>query len=136
MQDRLLIFKLKIKSSYLQNKELPSDTDFDTLQFYAHGDTVWRIKTYAVDSDIHIHQINPRGKSLQETLIFLTESTKAHYGDVMDQEYEMKLAGPDDMDTASAFLKKHTLSGKLESHEDYALWNPNGAIYTTQSRPM
>ena len=127
MLDTLLIFTLQIKSSYLQNKELPADTDFDTLQFYAHGDIVWRVKTYAIDSDIHIHRINPRGKSLQETLAFLADSTKAHYGAVMAKEFEISLTGPSDADTANAFFAEHNLPGKLESHEDYAFWNPNGA---------
>lgn len=136
MKDTLIIFKLTIKSSYNQNKEIPADEKFDTLQFYVHGKSIWRIKTFALDQDIQIYPIPLRDKSVDETIKFLITSTNDHYGDVVNQKFEVLLDSPDDEKTAEAFFKKNKLNPKLEFTHDFAFWNPDNETYHNQSRPL
>jgi hypothetical protein len=58
METVLVVFTLAIKSSYAQNVELDASAEeFDTVQFYYAGADCWRIKTFAVDQDVHVWNI-------------------------------------------------------------------------------
>ena len=54
MQARLILFILNVESSYAQNIERPRETHPDTIQFLWVDGEAWRIKTYAVDRDVHV----------------------------------------------------------------------------------
>lgn len=136
MADILRIFTLTIASSYSRNKEVSSPKTCDTLQFYAHNKQIWRIRTYALDHDIHIHQINMNNRSIEEVLTFLSDSTKEHYGDVVAHEYTLQLESTTDKKSAETFLAEHGLHPKLESTTDYAFWNPDGGTYRSQTNPL
>ncbi len=83
IKGKLLVFKLTVQSSYIENYEETGDElNFDTLQWWITKDETWRIKTFAKDSDIHIHQI--AGRVEVETAI---ENTKKHYGDVIEKTF-------------------------------------------------
>ena len=52
---KLVIFFLTVKSSYSADTEEPAtDEAFDTIQFFESGTGGWRIKTYAMDQDVHV----------------------------------------------------------------------------------
>ena len=136
MKDKLIIFKLKIKSSYLQSREEPADTVFDTLQFYTHERKIFRIKTYAIDQDIHIHQVNIGERKVEDVEKFLIESTKMHYADAIEKELTLHLSGPDDQKSAKDFFEKNGMNPSLESNPGFAFWNPDNETYSTQSRPL
>jgi len=53
----LILGILNIESSYLDNLERPAGAVPDTVQFWFAPDSQWRTKTYAIDHDIHIHQV-------------------------------------------------------------------------------
>lgn len=54
MNSTLVIFFLSVQSSYAENTEADATEDaFDTVQFYESERGSWRIKTYAVDQDVH-----------------------------------------------------------------------------------
>ena len=136
MKDKLIFFKLKVKSSYNQNVELPAENGFDTLQFYVHDQSIWRIKTFAIDHDIHIHKINLGDRKVDDVVNFLMMSTKNHYGDVIENILTMHLTGPTDQKTAKAFLTENNLNPHLESTDEFAFWNPDSESYQTQSKPL
>lgn len=136
MNDKLIIFKLKIKSSYNQNIEQPADKSFDTLQFFVHDTTILRIKTYAIDHDIHIHRINLRERTVDETIKFLITSTNDHYGDVVDKMVELDIKDFKDYEKVKAMLTKEGLSPYLETPADFIFWNPDNTKYRTQSNPL
>lgn len=136
MADTLRIFTLTIQSSYLQNKELPATEHFDTLQFYARDNMVWRIKTYAIDHDVQIYPINMKDRTVSEVLEFLATSTKEHYGDVLGKNYTLSLENPQDDQAAKAFFTEQGMHPQLVSTEHFAYWNPDGGEYTTQSKPL
>lgn len=136
MQDRLIIFSLNIASSYVGNKETPKETTPDTLQFYAHESRIWRIRTYALDHDIHVHQINMKGRTVDETLEFLKSSSKEHYGDVLDREYTLELENSADTKTADQYFTEQGLHAELSSMGEFAYWNPDGQAYVNKSNPL
>lgn len=55
MKTVLVIFFLSVQSSYSGNTEIAATPEsFDTVQFYESNGSVWRIKTYAQDEDVHL----------------------------------------------------------------------------------
>jgi hypothetical protein len=58
----LVVVLLTVESSYLRNTERPVDGVSDTVQFCFTHDRDWRIKTYAMDHDIHVHVIREPGQ--------------------------------------------------------------------------
>lgn len=133
MKDRLLLFKLTIKSSFKQNIEVAADNGFDTLQFYIHEETIMRIRTYALDHDIHIHQVNLRDKSVAETMEMLIQTTKIHYGDAIEKEIELTFT---DRAELQSLLKKEGLLTLVEAGENYLYWKPDKEKYKNQSNPL
>lgn len=131
----LIIFKLGIKSSFVKNKEEPADKHFDTLQFWVNKDSVIRIRTFAMDHDIHIHQVRLRG-TIQNTIQFLIESTEKHYGDIVQGKYFLNIEDPQDKNKVKSAFKKVNLTPNLESTSYYSYWNPDGAKYINISKPL
>lgn len=136
MQNKLVIFKLSIKSSYNQNIEQPADKVFDTLQFFVHGKDIFRIKTYAVDHDIHIHKVNVGDRTIDETLDFLTSTTKAHYEDAIEKIVTINIKDVKDTKAIKESLKKELKTAHIESTNDILYWNPDGEPYKNQSNPL
>jgi len=129
----LLIFKLSIKSSYGQNVELPADAkDFDTVQWWLGVNEAWRIKTHAVDDDIHPHLIAERVEAA-----FARENTREHYGDVLKEEYTVVLDNPADM--AEVESKMRAIGGaatlEMSPNKRFGFWNPDGRRYSSKSTP-
>src|SRR5437879_2144535 len=78
---------LSIKSSY--SCEVETDLDGaddipDTLQWWFGDGGCWRIRTYAMDHDIHAYQI---GNSLQTTLELAKKNNQDNYGDVIKTQH-------------------------------------------------
>ena len=58
MKAVLVLFLLSIKSSYVNDDESEAtDEQFDTIQFVQTDKGTWRIKTFAVDEDVHLWSI-------------------------------------------------------------------------------
>lgn len=53
----LIVFRLSFESSYAQDFERAGGKRFDTVQWWIGKAGAWRVKTYAIDSDIHPHRI-------------------------------------------------------------------------------
>ena len=53
----LIVAILSIESSYLDEVERPVKDVPDTVQFWLTSASQWRIKTYAIDHDIHVHRL-------------------------------------------------------------------------------
>ena len=112
MKERLIICKLKIKSSYNQNIELPADSSFDTLQFFANE------------------------KTIDETIAFLITSTKEHYGDIIEKTVDIAIENPTDYAAIKTQLTKEGLTPYLDTTPDFLFWNPDNQKYRTQSKPL
>ncbi|TJZ73525.1 hypothetical protein [Chitiniphilus eburneus] len=131
MAVRLLVFKLAVSSSYAENIEYEAEgDDFDTVQWWLGADEAWRVRTYAVDHDIHVHHV---AQPLAETLA--RQNTEKHYGDVLGETLAFDLAGVDD---AAGIARIATqLGGRFDvaGNGHYGFWNPTAADYSTKTQP-
>jgi hypothetical protein len=128
----LIVARLTVRSTYAQNWEADADNGFDTVQFYLPGDgaPVFRVRTFAVDHDIHVHQLGSMGSDAPPTLLAHLERI---FGDVTASVHSVALPHRSTQDLVDAGLT----TGHLEwaPQDAFAFWNPDGATYRTQSRP-
>jgi hypothetical protein len=132
METTLLVFVLSIQSSYLKNSELPAvEGRADTVQFLVLPAASWRIKTFAVDEDVHVYSLGP---SRPDEVIVVTASTERTYGDVIAKRYVVTsktgIAGLKDE------LKRLGLDDSIEvSDQGFAFAVPKDSHYRTKSTP-
>ncbi len=132
METILLVFFLNIKSSYLQNTEEPSSVPADTIQFLLINGQAWRVKTFALDHDVHVWSIGPMDKARLEELAI--SNTKKTYGDVLS--HYVRVVTQSDLDSLEPVAKRE-IGGAIEIAKDksFAFWVPTAGQYKTQSSP-
>jgi len=141
MQGTLLVAILTVRSSYLNSLELPlagADEVPDTLQWWIAGLGTWRIKTFAIDHDIHTHRVDTRRVegNEQELLALARENNRKHYGDVIKAEYSLNFADCCNRAEVNAEFQRAGLEAHLEvADERFAFWKPDEARYSTKSNP-
>lgn len=126
----LIVALLSTESSYKSEIERPATAVEDTVQF-SIGAEPWRIRTYAIDHDIHVYSI---GAKLQ------AQVAEAHidknYGDVLRKRYTLKFKNPKDSKEVARVLASVGLKGTLEvAPAGFAFYNPDRKEYRTQSKP-
>jgi hypothetical protein len=133
----LLVALLTIESSYLQEIERPRSIVPDTVQFWlGAGGSQWRIRTFAIDHDIHVHRIGGRESSASLSVQRAEENIRKSYGDVLDRIEAVCIPDAARTDDVAALLATHNLSGELEvSPSGFAFFNPDREKYKSQSRP-
>jgi hypothetical protein len=132
----LVVVLLTVESSYLRNTERPVAGTPDTVQFYFTANRDWRIKTYAVDHDIHVHVIRESGQERVFSVADAESNSRKHYGDVLSSVVILEFADPADTVATDRVLASHSLSGHLEEGSSgVAFYNPDGGRYHSQSVP-
>jgi len=114
MQGTLVLAVLNVKSSYLRDveKSLEGEDDIpDTLQWWIGPENAWRIKTFALDHDIHVYSVGPGSAELVE----LTQENNAkHYGEVIACQHILAFKDCEDAKEVRRVFKKTGLSPRLE----------------------
>jgi hypothetical protein len=132
----LVIALLSVESSYSGDLERPSQGTPDTVQFWFTPDRDWRIKTFAIDHDIHVHVIREAEAARQFGPEDAAANTQKHYGDVISRTITLEFKDPSNSDEVQRTLTANELSGTLEiGKSGVAFYNPDRARYKTQSRP-
>ena len=135
MRGTLLMAILTTKSSYIQEIEEPVDGPSDvpdTLQWWIAPEVTWRIRTYALDHDIHTHEI----RGLADALRVARANNEKNYGDVIFVQHQFDFADCTDKSETDAALAAAGLEQRLEIAADrFAFWKPDDARYRTQSAP-
>jgi len=130
----LIVAVLTVRSSYLNAREEPCPPSGvpDTLQWWIAPDQAWRIKTFALDHDIHTHSLPP-----QPGLAEVAQANNAkHYGDVIATQHVIELTDCYDDALVERAFGGVGLEPRLEVAEArFAFWKPDDADYRTQSRP-
>lgn len=126
-----VLFFLSVRSSFTRNEEVEAtESEFDTVQFHFNGGDCWRIKTYAIDQDVHVWNI---GK-VEDLAALARTNTEKHYGDVLAEGYILK--SESGLEGIRLELADRGLDNHLEiSNEGFAFWTPTGTTYRTKSRP-
>ena len=83
MKMTLIICFLTVKSSYLENTEVPTDGIGDTIQWVITDQSVWRVKTFSLDEDVHPYKLSAQKFSEAEWIDFAQSNNAKHYGDVV-----------------------------------------------------
>jgi hypothetical protein len=132
----LVLAVLTIKSSYARNVEIALEQRNDvpdTLQWWFGDSACWRIRTYALDHDIHTFQI---GDSRNTNLTLATANNLKHFGDVFREQHVVKFANCTDRDELNRQFVRIGLIPRMEiSAGRFAFWKPDDANYWTQSTP-
>ena len=132
----LVVVLLTVESSYLRNTERPVVGTPDTVQFYFTPNRDWRIKTYAIDHDIHVHVVREPGQERKFSVADAQSNSRKHYEDVISRVVVLEFADPTDEGATSRVLADHNLSGHLEIGDSgVAFYNPDGGRYHSQSVP-
>jgi len=127
---------LTIESSYVQEVEQPAQGAPDTVQFWLSSGGDWRIKTFAIDHDIHIHRLGKSSSGVESTIAFAEANIRKTYGDVLQRLVVLTFEDGAKGVSAIENLRAHNLDGTLEvSNAGFAFYNPDGTLYTTQSKP-
>ena len=130
----LVIFTLNVQSSYAQNVERDADpASKDTVQFLLIEGQAWRIKTYAIDHDVHVWSIGPMTAEKLEELA--RTNTAKNYADVLGETIVVKSASG--FDGLREQLKKNGLSPNLEIPKSgaFAFWVQEAGVYKSRSTP-
>lgn len=136
MRGTLVLAVLKIKSSYSQNVELAvaeaGDVP-DTVQWWLGRGGCWRLRTYAIDHDIHAYKI---GNSSQATLELAQTNNQKTFGDVIKAHHVIHFVNCADPSELAAEFERIGLCPRLEiSPGRFAFWKPDEATYSTKSTP-
>jgi hypothetical protein len=127
----LVLAVLSVQSSYRENTEKPAGRVPDTVQWWISAEATWRIKTFAMDHDIHIHQI-PSTFGPDQAI----SNTRKHYGDVIHSLHVLRFPDYTNERSVREVLKSADLATNLEvAPQGFAFWNPDHAKYRTQSQP-
>jgi hypothetical protein len=132
----LVVALLSVQSSYAQDVEKPAASVPDTIQFWFPPAAQWRVRTYAIDHDIHVYNLGASPEKERVTPDFAIEHIKKHYADVTVSLLVLTFVDPRDQDEVQRVLRAHGLKGKLEvSKSGIAFYNPDGGIYRSKSTP-
>jgi hypothetical protein len=127
----LIVFMLNIESSYLNNIEQNTASPADTIQFMLIDGVAWRIKTYALDHDVHVWNLG----SMETAKFFETAvtNTEKHYGDVLNNKFILQTTNG--FEGLQKELKKSGLPQNLEipKSKEFAFWVSELNIYKSKS---
>jgi hypothetical protein len=131
-QRTLVLAILDIRSSYLEDRqELAERETPDTVQWWIAPDQTWRIRTFGIDHDLHLHHV--RGGDAE----YYAEHTRRDYGDLIRAMYTLDFPDYQDAAAVGDVLRQAGLRPDLEISDQhgFAFWNPDRGIYRTQSYP-
>jgi hypothetical protein len=134
LQGTLVLAILNVRSSYIaETEEATGDGDVpDTLHWWL-GDQASRIKTFAVDHDIHTYSCGPNKPGLIE---LAQQNNIKHYGDVIAEQHVLEFGNCADAESVAAVSAEAGLANRLEvAAPRFAFWKPDDARYRSQSTP-
>jgi len=131
----LIVFVLNVQSSYADNVEREATgSSRDTVQFMLASGHAWRIKTFAIDHDVHVWHI---GEHMQpEALETLArKNTSDHYGDVIERI--VVVPGDGTLASLQPRLAAAGLAPNLDiaPGDEFAFWTPDAGPYRTRTQP-
>ncbi|HJR21504.1 MAG TPA: hypothetical protein VJ822_07780 [Dongiaceae bacterium] len=92
----------------------------------------WRIRTYALDHDIHAHEM----RGLVDAIRLARANNEKNYGDIISVQHQFDFADCTDKSETDAAMSAAGLEPRLEvAAGRFAFWKPDDAKYRTQSTP-
>jgi hypothetical protein len=132
----LVLAMLSTESSYASEIERPATACADTAQFWFGSSGAWRVRTYAIDHDIHIYQVGTSGAVPDFHREAGEAHIKKHYSDVLAKLVVLRFKEPTNKVEVAQVLASQGLSGTLEvSSAGFAFYKPDRGEYRTKSEP-
>jgi len=135
MRGTLLLTILNIRSSYARNIEEPLDAAGgvpDTLQWWITPESAWRIKTFALDHDIHTHAVATRPGLLE----LAQANNRKHYEGLIEAEHVLVFTNCSDAAEVATVCSGAGLDPRVEvAAGRFGFWKPDDARYWSQSTP-
>ncbi len=127
----LVIYFLSVRSSYARNEEFAArGPEVDTVQFAWSAQGAWRIRTFAIDQDVHPWAFD---MSLDE-LLRVERRTPNHFGDVIRDR--VFIDSTDGLAGVRRELRTRGLGAQLEvGSGGLVFWAPEGSTYRSRSTP-
>ena len=128
----LVLAILDVRSSYLEGRQEPAARETpDTVQWWIAPELTWRIKTFGIDHDLHLHHV--RGGDAD----YYMEHTQADYNGLIRAMYKLDFEDYLDETARNRVLRDAGLHAGLEiaAEHGFAFWNPDRAVYKTKSYP-
>jgi hypothetical protein len=105
----------------------------DTLQWWFGEGGCWRIRTYALDQDIHAFMI---ANSLQTTLELAKKNNLDNYGDVIMVQHVIHFVNCTDRVEVKAEFERIGLVPRIEIESgQFAFWKPDDRKHLSKSTP-
>lgn len=133
MNVTLIVFKLSIQSSYVEDAEADADEeDFDTVQFFVSAESAWRVRTFSIDEDVHVYSL---GETKPDTLEVVTTSTERTYSDIIVAKAVFQ--SQTGIEGLKQELERNGWSPtlKVSGKHGFAFWVPPDSDYRTKSTP-
>jgi len=132
----LVLALLTTESSYKSEIERPATNVPDTVQVWFGAQDPWRIRTYAIDHDIHIYSLGASENGVAFTPTVAEAHIEKHYSKVIKHRYVIRFKNPNDSAEVTRVLEQNGLHGTLEvAPAGFAFYNPDVAKYKSQSTP-
>ena len=135
MRGILLLAVLSVKSSYSREEEIPlenADDIPDTVQWWFGEGGCWRIRTYALDHDVHACQV---GNSLQTTLELAKKTNHDNYGDIIATQHVIHFVDCANVELEAEFGRIGLVPRLQFDLSRFVFWKPDEAVYLTKSSP-
>jgi hypothetical protein len=137
MRGILLLALLSVKSSYSREIEAAlenADDVPDTLQWWLGDGGCWRLRTYALDHDIHAYQV---ANSLQTTLELAKKNNHDNYGDIIMSQHLIHFVDCANQAELETEFGRIGLVPRVEIvNGQFAFWKPDEMEYSTKSTPI
>ncbi len=133
----LLIARLTVCGSYVRDLAVPAEgSSFDTIQFFLPDEdpTAFRIRTFALDHDVHVHGLTALHGTVEERVAELRAHLDRTDGDIVAGVDVVAVPNLNNRDLASAGIT----DGDLQAAPDgaFAFWSPDGGRYATRAAPV
>ena len=129
-----LIFPLTLEGSYLQNIERPASGPSDTFQYWITPKLGYDVRTFAIDKDIRILQLDLSAKKEEEIEPTLLDMARSTYNGIIAREVRIEVTAADTVET---LIQKVIASGLFPHVEwtalDFPLWLPEHENYESRS---
>ena len=136
MKGILFVAILCVSSSYKNNYEQEIGIDGgvpDTVQWWIGDGGVWRIRTFGIDHDIHVYQVEGGTEGMLE---YARESTEKHFGDIVCDLHEWSFKDATDSSETGKAIVASGLEPRLDFEPGrFLFWKPDNAGYRSQTRP-
>jgi hypothetical protein len=98
------------------------------VQWWVNNNQTWRIRTFDINSDIHVHEIKQA-----MTIDSIDELMKKRYSDILVGRYDFISISLHDNEIIINKMK----SGSLEtsSKNSFSFWNHDDRAYCTKTNP-